>query len=92
MSLPWQEKCVSFQINPESATIADVVRMAEELVELWQHGEGKEPEKLRGKYRDVLTPTDEWESWAGMLANMITHNDVWSATEVKSHIIKMPKR
>jgi hypothetical protein len=33
MSLPWNEKVVSFQIAPESATIADIVRMAEELVE-----------------------------------------------------------
>jgi hypothetical protein len=33
MSLPWNEKVVSFQLNPESATIADIVRMAEELVE-----------------------------------------------------------
>jgi hypothetical protein len=31
--LPWNEKVVSFQINPESATMADIVRMAEELVE-----------------------------------------------------------
>jgi hypothetical protein len=34
--LPWNEKVVSFQIAPESATIADIVRMAEELVKLWQ--------------------------------------------------------
>jgi len=32
MSLPWNEKVTSFQVNPESATIADIVRMAEELV------------------------------------------------------------
>jgi hypothetical protein len=32
MSLPWNERVVSFQLNPESATIADIVRMAEELV------------------------------------------------------------
>jgi hypothetical protein len=36
MSLPWSEKVVSFQISPESATIADIVRMAEELVTLWE--------------------------------------------------------
>jgi hypothetical protein len=34
MSLPWNEKVVSFQLNPESATIADIVRIAEELVGL----------------------------------------------------------
>jgi hypothetical protein len=32
MSLPWNEKVVSFQVNPESATLKDIVRMAEELV------------------------------------------------------------
>jgi hypothetical protein len=30
--LPWNEKVVSFQLNPESATVSDIVRMAEELV------------------------------------------------------------
>lgn len=29
--LPWNERVVSFQINPESASNDDVIRMAEEL-------------------------------------------------------------
>jgi hypothetical protein len=31
--LPWKERVVSFQINPESATTQDVARMAVELTE-----------------------------------------------------------
>ena len=31
--LPWNERLVSFIVNPESATMADIRRMAEELVE-----------------------------------------------------------
>ena len=36
MSLPWNEKVVSFQVHPDGATRLDIVRMAEELVSLWR--------------------------------------------------------
>ncbi len=51
MSLPWSERVVSFQVNPESATLSDIVRMAEELCGL--HGEAKEPERKKGKSKLV---------------------------------------
>ena len=42
MNLPWNERVTSFQVNPESASIADIVRMAEELVRLWKEREETE--------------------------------------------------
>ncbi len=61
MSLPWNERVTSFQVNPESATIADIVRMAEELTEK------KEPEKpLNDPFKypyHLEPPTDAREEW-----------------------------
>lgn len=55
--LPWNERVTSFQINPESATIADIVRMAEELV-LIRGGGGKPSLAVELALRE-LTP---WEA------------------------------
>lgn len=52
--LPWNEKVVSFQLNPESATVKDIVRMAEDLVRSW-----KEIENLRLELAEEHDETQE---------------------------------
>lgn len=59
--LPWRERVVSLQVNPESCRIAEIRRMAVELVELWAQS-GTCP--LEGEC--------SWRDEAGNCSNHIT--------------------
>lgn len=57
MRLPWNERVTSYQINPESAKTEDIIRMAEELVEL-----RKLFNDMKIMFASLVTEIEEWEN------------------------------
>ena len=72
MKLPWNERVVSFQVNPESATIADIVRMAEELARA--RGRCMSPVNINWrkvwKEFEILTPST-WRGQKARIRNLV---------------------
>ena len=58
--LPWEEKVVLFQINPDAASRSDIARLAEELIE----AQGKVVE-LRGRLK--IAQQDGGSPWRGIV-------------------------